>query len=474
MSDQTLLLKNAALLCTMNPDEGDHGGVASLGRRGDAVGREIKDGGLFARGGVIEAVGPTADLPSDADMVIDMTGHVVIPGMVNTHHHLFQNLTRAVPAAQNAPLFGWLQTLYPIWSNIGPDHIYWSTALGLAELAMSGCTTSSDHLYLYPNGSRLDDSLAAAADVGVRFHGTRGSMSIGESDGGLPPDRLTENEGAILKECQRLIEEHHNGERYAMQRVALAPCSPFSVSMELMRDTAEMAREYGVGMHTHLAENVEDIDYSLANFGMRPGDYIEAVGWTGDDVWHAHCVQLDDNEIDLFARTGTGVAHCPCSNMRLASGIAPVRKMLDAGMKIGIGVDGSASNDSGHMMNEARQTMLLQRVNGDGDAMSAREALAVATRGGAAVLGRDDIGMLAPGMAADIAAFDMRQIDFAGGEWDCLASLIFCGPTKTNYTIINGKPVVANGQLVSMDMNKLLDNHGRMARDLMVQAGHAG
>ena len=473
MAEQTLLLKNADLLCTMDPAEGDHGGVASLGRAGDAVGREIVGGGLFARGGVIEAVGPTESLPDSADKVIDMTGHVVIPGMVNTHHHLFQNLTRGVPAAQNAPLFGWLQTLYPIWSNIGPDHIYWSTALGLAELAMSGCTTSSDHLYLYPNGARLDDSLAAAADIGMRFHGTRGSMSIGESKGGLPPDQLTEDEGAILTECQRLIEDHHNPDRFAMQRVALAPCSPFSVSMELMRDTAHMAREYGVGMHTHLAENVEDIDYSLATFGMRPGDYIEAVEWTGHDVWHAHCVQLDKSEIDLFARTGTGIAHCPCSNMRLASGIAPIRNMLDAGMKVGLGVDGSASNDSGHMMNEARQAMLLQRVKNGGDAMSAREALAVATRGGAAVLGRDDIGMLAPGKAADIAAFDMRQIDFAGGEWDRLASLIFCGPAKTNYTIINGKIVVQEGQLVTMDMNKLLLNHSNMTRNLMEQAGHA-
>ena len=386
---ETLLLRNADLLCTMQPVGG------MTGRAGDDVGREIRVGGLFARDGVIEAVGAGDELPDDADIVLDMQGHVVIPGMVNTHHHLFQNLTRAVPAAQNAPLFGWLQTLYPIWSHIGPEHIYWSTALGLAELALSGCTTSSDHLYLYPNGARLDDALGAAADVGVRFHGTRGSMSIGESQGGLPPDLLCAPEADILADCQRVIEAHHNPDRYAMQRIALAPCSPFSVSMDLMRETARMARSYGVGMHTHLAENSEDIDYSLATYGMRPGDYIEAVEWTGDDVWHAHCVQLDADEIQLFARTGTGVAHCPCSNMRLASGIAPVRAMLDAGMKVGLGVDGSASNDSGHILNEARQTMLLQRVNQGSTAMSAREALATATRGGAAVLGRNDIGMLA-------------------------------------------------------------------------------
>ena len=464
---ETLLLKNADLLCTMRPARD------MTGRAGDDVGREIPGGGLFARGGVIEAVGSSADLPDNADIVLDMQGHVVIPGMVNTHHHLFQNLTRAVPAAQNAPLFGWLQTLYPIWSNIGPEHIYWSTALGLAELALSGCTTSSDHLYLYPNGARLDDALGAAADVGVRFHGTRGSMSIGESEGGLPPDNLCAPEPDILADCQRVIEAHHNPERYAMQRIALAPCSPFSVSMDLMRETARMARSYGVGMHTHLAENSEDIDYSLATFGMRPGDYIEAVEWTGDDVWHAHCVQLTAEEIRLFARTGTGVAHCPCSNMRLASGIAPVRAMLDAGMKVGLGVDGSASSDSGHMLNEARQTMLLQRVNQGGNAMSAREALATATRGGASVLGRDDIGMLAPGAAADIACFDRRSVDFAGSDWDMLASLLFCGPVKASHTIINGRIVVAEGQLASMDMDRLLSNHWRMAHDLMVKAGHA-
>jgi 8-oxoguanine deaminase len=435
---------------------------------------EIRDAGLYARDGVIEQVGPTASLPDDADQIIDMTGHVVIPGMVNTHHHLFQNLTRVVPPAQDAPLFGWLQTLYPVWSHLGPEHIYWSTVLGLAELALSGCTTSSDHLYLYPNGAKLDDSMAAAADIGVRFHGTRGSMSIGESKGGLPPDNLCEDEAAILADSQRVVEAFHNPARHAMQRVALAPCSPFSVSMDLMRETADMARALGVGLHTHLAENVEDIDYSLAQFGMRPGDYAEAVGWTGDDVWHAHCVQLDSAEIDLFARTGTSVAHCPCSNMRLASGIAPVREMIDQGVKVGIGVDGSASNDSGHMLNEARQAMLLQRVCKGGDALNARQTLALATRGGAAVLGRDDIGILAPGYAADITAFDRRTIDFAGSDWDPLASLLFCGPVKANHTVINGRHVVANGQLTTMEMGQILEHHTAMAHHLMQKSGLVG
>ena len=455
MADTTLLIKNADLLCTMEPSESA------------PFGAEISDSGLFARNGVIEQVGKTISLPGTADQIINMRGHVVVPGMVNTHHHMFQNLTRAVPAAQNAPLFGWLQTLYPIWSHIGPEHIYWSTALALAELALSGCTTSSDHLYLYPNGTRLDDSLAAAADIGLRFHGTRGSMSIGESKGGLPPDSLTEEEPTILSDCQRVIETFHDKQRFAMQRIAIAPCSPFSVSMDLMRESARMARSYGVGLHTHLAENSEDIEYSLANFGMRPGDFIEAVEWTGPDVWHAHCVQLNATEIQLFASTGTGIAHCPCSNMRLASGIAPVRKMLDAGVNIGLGVDGSASNDSGHMLSEARQAMLLQRVMKRGDAMTARETLSMATRGGAAVLGRDDIGVLAPGYAADIAAFNTRGIDFAGAQWDILAGLIFCASGNSNYTIVNGKVIVDKGMLVTMNMTKLLERHNAMTADLM-------
>ena len=455
MADTTLLIKNADLLCTMEPSDSA------------PFGAEISDSGLFARNGVIEQVGKTITLPGTADQIIDMRGHVVVPGMVNTHHHMFQNLTRAVPSAQNAPLFSWLQTLYPIWSRIGPEHIYWSTALALAELALSGCTTSSDHLYLYPNGTRLDDSLAAAADIGLRFHGTRGSMSIGESKGGLPPDSLTEEEPTILSDCQRVIETFHDKKRFAMQRIAIAPCSPFSVSMDLMRESARMARSYGVGLHTHLAENSEDIEYSLANFGMRPGDFIEAVEWTGPDVWHAHCVQLNATEIQLFASTGTGIAHCPCSNMRLASGIAPVRKMLDAGVNIGLGVDGSASNDSGHMLSEARQAMLLQRVMKGGDAMTARETLSMATRGGAAVLGRDDIGVLAPGYAADIAAFYTRGIDFAGAQWDILAGLIFCASGNSNYTIVNGKVIVDQGMLTTMNMTKLLERHNAMTADLM-------
>ncbi len=446
----TLLASNAKLLATM-----------------DDAAREIADGALFVRDGVIEAVGRTADLPRQADETIDLAGHVVIPGLVNTHHHLFQNLTRAVPAAQDASLFGWLKTLYPIWARLQPEHIRVSTLAGLAELAISGCTTSSDHLYLFPNGARLDDEIAAAREIGLRFHATRGAMSIGETAGGLPPDSLVEPEAAILADCRRVIEAFHDSERFAMTRVAVAPCSPFSVSQGLMRDAAALARSYGVGLHTHLAENAEDVAYSKEKFGMRPGAYAEALGWTGRDVWHAHCVCLDPTEIALFARTGTGVAHCPSSNMRLASGIAPVRRMLDAGVRIGLGVDGSASNDAAHLLHEARQAMLLQRVLGSAAGMTARQALRLATRGGAEVLGRDDIGILAPGMAADFAAYDLSAVELAGADWDPLASLVFCAPLAASYTVVQGRCIVRQGRIASIDMVPILARHKQLVGALM-------
>lgn len=446
----TLLVKNAAVLVTMDESR-----------------RELAGGSLYATNGVVTHVGDAATMPATADTVIDATGHVVVPGFVNTHHHLFQSLTRAVPAAQNAPLFGWLQTLYPIWSHIGPEHIRTSAALGLAELALTGCTTSSDHLYLFPNGAKLDDEIEGAREVGIRFTATRGSMSIGESKGGLPPDRLTENEDSILADCERVVTKFHDPARHAMLHVALAPCSPFSVSQDLMRETAILARKRGVRMHTHLAENVEDIDYSLKMFGVRPGRYAEDLGWVGPDVWHAHCVQLDASEIALFGRTGTGIAHCPCSNMRLASGIAPIGLMLKHDVPVGLGVDGSASNDSGHMLNEARQAMLLQRVKGDAGALTARQALEIATRGGARVLGRDDIGHLAPGMSCDFAAYALDAIDFAGAHWDPVAALVFCGPARTSLTVVNGEIVARDGQLTKTDLRRLIERHNTLSRHLM-------
>lgn len=443
----TLLIKNADVLVTMEAD------------------REIAGGGLFSRDGVITAVGTTAQLPPTADEVIDARGCVVVPGLVNTHHHMFQNLTRAVPAAQDASLFGWLTALYPIWLGVGPEHIRVSTLIACAELLLSGCTMSSDHLYLYKNGTRIDDEIEAARQIGIRFHATRGGMSIGQSKGGLPPDAAVETEADILRECRRAIEMFHDDAQFAMTRVGVAPCSPFSVSRELMRDCADLARSYGVRLHTHLAENDDDVAYSIERFGARPGVFAESLDWLGDDVWHAHCVKLDAGEIDLFARTGTGVAHCPCSNMRLASGIAPITSMLAHGVKVGLGVDGSASNDGAHLLLEARQAMLLQRVLGDPAAMTARTALEVATIGGARVLGRDDTGTLTPGKAADIAVFDVSGLAATGG-WDPVASLVFCGPFAARYTIVNGRVVVRDGELATIDLAATIRRHGELARGL--------
>ncbi len=424
---------------------------------------EIAGADVLIRGGVIAAVGQGLTTGGE---VVSARGCVVTPGLVNTHHHLYQTLTRAVPGGQDALLFGWLKTLYPIWSRFGPEEMRVSALVGLAELALSGCTLSSDHLYLFPNGARLEDTIDAAREIGLRFHPTRGAMSIGESDGGLPPDRLVEREGAILADMARVVDAFHDAEEGAMVRVGLAPCSPFSVSRELMREAAVLARDKGVMLHTHLAENDEDIAYSLEKFGCRPGQYAEDLGWTGDDVWHAHCVRLDSSEIDLFARSRTGVAHSPCSNCRLGSGIAPVRAMRDAGVKVALGVDGSASNDAGNLVAEARQMMLLQRVSRGADAMGAREALEIATLGGAQVLGRPDCGSLEPGKRADIAVWDLSGIE-AAGAWDPVAALVFCGPTRVRDLFVEGRQVVRDGHLATIDLPRVIEHQTRLARRLM-------
>lgn len=446
----TLLAKNIHTLLTMNDQE-----------------REISNGAIFVRDGVIEAIGSLDDMPSqDADEVLDLSGHVVIPGLINTHHHMVQSLTRVI--AQDNELFDWLTTLYPIWAGLGAKHLYVASKLAIAELMLSGCTTSSDHHYIYPNDCTLDEQIRAAQEMGIRFHAARGSMSLGESKGGLPPDSVVEDEADILKDSQRLIEQYHDANRHSMLRVVLAPCSPFTVTQDLMRESADLARSYGVSLHTHLAENVKDIDFSLETFGMRPGDYAESVGWVGDDVWHAHCVKLNGQEIDLFAKTHTGVCHCPNSNMRLASGIAPIRAMLDAKVKVGLGVDGSASNDSGHLLNEARQAMLLQRVGSeDPTILSAREALRMATRGGAEVLNRDDVGYLAEGMSADFVAFRLDNIAFAGAQHDPVAALVFCQPPNVELSVINGKIVVKEGQLATTDLPVLIEEHNRLSIKLI-------
>jgi cytosine/adenosine deaminase-related metal-dependent hydrolase len=478
---KTLLIQNADYIATFAA--GDYNPCG-----------ELRHGSIFIRGHRIEAIGPTADLPKAADEVVDARHHLVMPGLVNTHHHMYQSLTRAIPAVQNAELFGWLRGLYPIWAGLTPEMVFVSTQVAMAELLLSGCTTSSDHLYIYPNGVRLDDSIEAAQVIGMRFVASRGSMSVGQSQGGLPPDQVVEREDAILKDSQRLIETWHDKSHGAMVNVAVAPCSPFSVSQDLMRESARLARSHGVRLHTHLAENDHDLAYSREKFNCTPTQYAQDLGWLGHDVWHAHCVKLDDEGIRLFAASRTGVAHCPCSNMRLASGIAPIRKMLNAGVPVGLGVDGSASNDAAHMVNEARQALLLARVGramqapetrtaADGTTrtffgcdlgpaeMTARDALSIATRGGAQVLGRTDIGHLAVGMCADMTLFDLRTLGFAGGAvHDPVGALLLCASPQAAYTLVNGKVIVRQGQLTTVDLGPLLERHNRLAMQLAQQA----
>ncbi len=462
--DKTLLVRHARCIATF-----DHPDPLRA--------RELRDASIFVRGKRIEAIGAASELPQQADEVIDARHHLVTPGLVNTHHHMFQSLTRAIPAVQNAELFSWLRGLYPIWARLTPEMVHVSTQVAMAELLQSGCTTSSDHLYIHPNGVRLDDSIEAARAVGMRFVACRGSMSVGQSQGGLPPDSLVEDEAFILKDSQRLIEQYHDASFGAMVQIALAPCSPFSVSRDLMRESAALARQYKVRLHTHLAENDHDIAYSREKFKCTPAQYAQDLGWLGDDVWHAHCVKLDDEGIRLFAATRTGVAHCPCSNMRLASGIAPVRKMLGAGVPVGLGVDGSASNDAAHMVNEARQALLLARVGrslepfgcdkGPSD-MSARDALALATRGGAQVLGRSDIGHLAVGMCADMALFDLDTLGFAGGAvHDPVGALVLCASAQAAWVVVNGRVVVREGGMTALDLRLIVSRHDALAAALV-------
>jgi len=468
----TLLIKNAYLV-TMD----DHQ-------------REIPEGGLFIRDGIIEAVGQVSDLPATADEILDLKDHVLFPGLVNTHHHFYQTLTRAVPAAQDANLFNWLKTLYPIWARLTPEDIFISTSTALAELALSGCTTAADHLYLFPNGSKLDDEIAAALAVGLRLQAARGSMSLGESKGGLPPDSVVEGEDSILKDSQRLIETYHDAKPGAMVQIVLAPCSPFSVTGDLMKQSAKLAREYGVHLHTHLAETEDEEQFCLQKFGHRPVGYMQAVDWVGSDVWFAHAVWVNDEEIQVFAKHNCGVAHCPTSNMRLASGIAPIKEYRKAGVNVGLGVDGSASNDGSHLLAEVRQAMLLSRVKegttgfsaspppppvigrgagGEGERklMTAREALRLGTRGGAAVLGRKDIGSLEPGKCADFFAVNLNRLDYAGAGHDPVSAVVFCQPVRVDYTVVGGKFIVKEGQLVTVDERQLVEKHNKASKRLL-------
>jgi len=439
--------------------------------------REIPDGGLFIRDDLIEQVGATSALPQEADEVLDLTDHVLLPGLVNTHHHFYQTLTRAVPAAQDANLFNWLRTLYPIWARIQPEDIFTSAQTALAELALSGCTTASDHLYLFPNGSKLDDEIAAAQEMGLRIQASRGSMSLGASQGGLPPDSVVDSEDSILKDSQRLIQRYHDSKPGAMVQIVLAPCSPFSVTSDLMKQSAKLAREYGVHLHTHLAETEDEEQFCLQRFGHRPVGYMQEVDWVGNDVWFAHAVWVNDEEIKVFARHNWGVAHCPTSNMRLASGIAPIKEYRKAGVNVGLGVDGSASNDGSHLLAEVRNAMLVSRVkegitgyslsnDPDRKLMTAREALHLGTRGGAAVLGRTDIGSLESGKCADFFAIDLNRIGFSGMH-DPVSAVVFGQPVKADYTVVGGKFVVKEGRLCTLDEHKLVERHNKAAKRLL-------
>ncbi|MBP7686946.1 MAG: 8-oxoguanine deaminase [Thermoflexales bacterium] len=447
----TLLLRNIHTLITMNSQR-----------------QQIQEGAIYARDNVIEFVGPMADLPPDratADRVVDARGMIVLPGLVNTHHHLYQTLTRCI--AVDSGLFNWLKTLYPIWARMDAEAVYASALTGMAELILSGCTTASDHLYLFPNGSKLDDEIRAAQEIGLRFHASRGSMSLGESKGGLPPDSVVEDEAAILKDCVRVIETFHDAKPGAMTRVVVAPCSPFSVTQDLMREAAALARQYKVQLHTHLAETYDEDDFCKQMFGVLPVEYAEQVNWLGDDVWYAHSVHVRPQDITLMAHTQTGAAHCPTSNMRLASGIAPIRAMIDAGVPVGLGVDGSASNDGSHMLAEARQAMLLQRVLGNPSGLTGLEALELGTLGGAKVLGRDDIGSLEPGKCADFIGVNLNRLDYAGAQHDPQAALVFCAPQRVDLSVINGRIVVEDGQLLTADVNKIIEQHNRISKKLI-------
>jgi 8-oxoguanine deaminase len=465
----TLFLRNADVLVTMDADR-----------------HEIKDGALLVQDNVIQAIGTTLEIEGHLasqptalrpDRVINATGAVVLPGLINCHHHLYQTLTRAVGTSGGMILFDWLKTLYPIWAEMDAEAVYVSAKVGLSELVLSGATTVADHLYLFPNDATLDDEIRAAQEVGVRFHPTRGSMSLGESKGGLPPDRVCDSEVHILEDSQRVIERFHDPEPYSMLRIGLAPCSPFSVTTDLMRESAALARQYPlVNLHTHLSETKDEDRFCLDMFGMRPVEYAESVDWKGQDVWFAHMVHPNPTEVKWLARTGSGVCHCPTSNMILASGIAPVREMLDNKVRVGLGVDGSASNDGNHLLGEARQAMLLQRVGWPGfesraDRLSAREALELATLGGARVLRRDDIGSLEPGKAADIVAFRLDDLAHTGGLDDPVAALVTCTPAYVWLSVINGQVVVEDGELRTVAVEPMIQRHNQISQGMLERSG---
>ncbi len=400
--------------------------------------------------------------------IIDGRNRIVIPGLVNTHHHLYQSLTRCMPAVQNGTLFEWLTALYPRWRELDFNSLKAAATISLAELLLGGCTCTSDHMYLFPRERdvRLEAVLEAAETLGIRIHTCRGSMSLGQSGGGLPPDECTQSEDAILEDCERVIARFHDAKPMAMRRIDLAPCSPFSVTPQLLEQTRAMAVERGVLLHTHAAETLDEERFCLERFGVRPIEYLRRCGWLGESVYLAHCVHLSEAEVGLLAETRTGVAHCPCSNMRLGSGIPPVRRMLDAGVKVGLGVDGSSSNDGGNLLAEARQSLLLQRVAGGPAAMTTAEAFRIATLGGAAVLHRPELGRIEPGCAADLVLYDAHDIAFAGAfAHDPLGAIILCHAPRPERVIIAGKTVVDAANVLGIDWPQFVADFNQMVRD---------
>ncbi len=406
--------------------------------------------------------------PQPPARVLDLTGCIAVPGLINTHHHLYQTLTRGLPAAQNAELFEWLTTQYPIWAGLDAEMVYWSAVCGLSELVLSGATTVSDMFYVFPEGSdvTLDAVIQAAKDVGVRMHAGRGAMSLGQRDGGLPPDSVVQTPEAILADVERLVALHHDPSEGSMLRIDLMPCSPFSVTPELMVAMRDVARRHGLLLHTHLAETLDEERFCLERFGKRPLALLEELGWLGEDVYLAHGIHFNDEEIALLGRTRTGIAHCPSSNMRLGSGIARVLELVEAGARVGLAVDGSSSNDGGSMLAEARQALLLGRMR-YGVGYSAHQAMRLATRGGAEVLNRPELGGLAPGMRADIAIYDLNDVAYAGAAvHDPLAALALCQTTRPKHIFIDGRHVVEDGRLTTIDLPAAVRQHNQLAGKL--------
>lgn len=448
----SILLKNCLAIATVNDND-----------------EILYDGDIRIDENIITAVG--CNLDEDADDVIDCSGKIALPGFINTHHHFFQYLTRNLPATQNSKLFDWLIYHYEIWRGITPEMVYISSLAAMAELLLTGCTTAADHHYLFPTTSGknlIDEQINAANEIGMRFHPTRGSMSRGKSLGGLPPDDVVQSEDEIIKDSIRLIDKYNDSSKFSMCRISLAPCSPFSITTELMRDTAILAREKKVHLHTHLCETIDEEHYCIENYNKRPLEYMESIGWLGNDVWFAHGIYFNDDEIKKLGETKTGIAHCPSSNLRLGSGIAPVRELINAGARVGLAVDGSASNDSSNMLQEVKRAMLIHRIKSGVDSMPAKDAIRIATRGGAEVLGRNDVGSIAPGMAADLALFDVDSLAYAGAMTDPVAALLFCGYDHRAWmTMVNGKILVLEKQLVYFDEMEIADEVNNSSEKLL-------